>query len=49
MVVTLYNHQRGQSEGVPTLVCERGGSMFKFFADDFDRVLEDGRATVRVW
>jgi Domain of unknown function (DUF4062) len=39
VVVSLYNHQRGNSEGVPTLLCERGGTLFRWFADDFDAIV----------
>lgn len=39
IVATMYNHQRGQTSGVPTISCERGGSFFDFFMHDFEEVV----------
>lgn len=45
IVVTLYNNQRGQTSGIPTLICHRGGSFFEFFESDFTAMISDPRLT----
>lgn len=39
LVVTLYNHERGQSNGVPTLVMRERTAFFDWFVADFDAVI----------
>jgi hypothetical protein len=39
IVATLYNHQQSQTEGVPTLVCKEGGSLYQFFSAEFERMV----------
>ncbi len=48
IVVTMYNHQRGQTEGVPTLLCRRGGTFFEWFTHDFAALLENDELAWRV-
>jgi hypothetical protein len=40
MVVTIYNHQRGYSEGVPSLITSRDSDMFNWFMADFNAIIE---------
>jgi hypothetical protein len=39
VVVSMYNHRHGQTEGVPTILCQRGGSFFEFFSEDFQALI----------
>ncbi|MDH6608874.1 hypothetical protein M2164_004509 [Streptomyces sp. SAI-208] len=39
IVVTLYHHATGQRASVPVLVCREGGSLFRFFENDLEVVL----------
>lgn len=48
VVLTLYNHQRGQTEGVPTILCSRGGTWYKWFQDDFEALLRNSDWARRV-
>jgi hypothetical protein len=48
VIVTLYNHQRGQTQGVPTIICRRGGDWFDWFAADFEALIASPILTRRV-
>lgn len=38
-VLTLYSHQKKRT-GVPTVVCQSGGSLYDFFVQEFDAICE---------
>jgi len=49
IVASLYNHQRSQTQGVPTLVCRSGGSLYSFFRAEFDALVDPrNRVTKRL-
>ncbi|KJS56298.1 hypothetical protein VM98_07720 [Streptomyces rubellomurinus subsp. indigoferus] len=41
-IVTLYHHKDSRSGSVPAMTCHRGGSLFEFFEDDLEGVLNAG-------
>lgn len=47
IVVSMYNHQQGQTAGVPTLACERGGSFYQYFRTDFEAIVDPSRKLSR--
>lgn len=47
IVASLYNNQRGQTPGVPTILCAEGGSFYQFFHEDFLAMIDDPKLSVQ--
>ncbi len=47
-IVTLYNHQRGQSEGIPTLTLHSSGTWYEWFQRDFVDLISNPDLSRRV-
>jgi hypothetical protein len=41
LIAAMYNHRRGQSPNLPVIVCEAGGELYDFFAQDFQYILDN--------